>query len=342
MQKKRIGFTLQWHVTNACDQRCKHCYIYNSENKPVANQEISLDVSKKVVDDFISFCRWIGRPPFFVVTGGDPLLYSKIWEVLAYLKSRNVRFSILGNPFHLNSAVCQRLHELGCASYQMSIDGMEETHDMFRKDGSFAATIGAIPLLREAKIKTMIMTTVSRENFQEIGDVIQATTAAGANTYTFARYCPTHGDTEDNLTSGEYRDFLSNIWQQIKSQGMQGTRFLYKDHLWKAFLIEEGVIKPPKNNHEKVADGCHCASDHLTLLPDGSIYACRRFESNVGNIFDKNLYSVWHGKEMRNYRRVADIEGCRDCELLYFCRGCRAVAHGTTGNFFAKDPQCWR
>ncbi|MBR1495369.1 MAG: hypothetical protein IJ601_10035 [Acidaminococcaceae bacterium] len=45
-------------------------------------------------------------------------------------------FTVFGNPFHLDGAVCARLRELGCVRYQMSLDGLRETHDWFRKPGS--------------------------------------------------------------------------------------------------------------------------------------------------------------------------------------------------------------
>ena len=27
-------FAFQWHITDECDQRCKHCYIFSSPNRP--------------------------------------------------------------------------------------------------------------------------------------------------------------------------------------------------------------------------------------------------------------------------------------------------------------------
>ena len=28
----REYFAFQWHITDDCDQRCKHCYIFSEEN----------------------------------------------------------------------------------------------------------------------------------------------------------------------------------------------------------------------------------------------------------------------------------------------------------------------
>ncbi len=26
-------FSFQWHITDACDQRCKHCYIFSEDTR---------------------------------------------------------------------------------------------------------------------------------------------------------------------------------------------------------------------------------------------------------------------------------------------------------------------
>jgi radical SAM protein with 4Fe4S-binding SPASM domain len=45
---------------------------------------------------------------------------------------------------------------------------------------------------------------------------------------------------------------------------------------------------------------------------------------------------------MKTYAEVGNIEKCCDCELLMFCRGCRAVGVNATGNLQAADPMCWK
>ncbi len=41
----------------------------------------------------------------------------------------------------MNDEICRMLKVCGCEKYQMSLDGMRETHDWFRKPGSFDLTI---------------------------------------------------------------------------------------------------------------------------------------------------------------------------------------------------------
>lgn len=90
-----------------------------------------------------------------------------------------------------------------------------------------------------------------------------------------------------------------------------------------------------------VYDGCHCGICHMTILPNGDVYACRRFESKVGNALEESLRDIFIEKE-EVYRDFDKFEKCSKCELRGFCRGCPAVTYGTSGSFYGADPQCWR
>ncbi len=333
-------FGLQWHITNRCDQRCKHCYIFNTTGDRVATSEFGFVEACRLVDNFATFCGQASRKPFITITGGDPLLYPDIWKVLAYIKSKGIKFSLLGNPFHLDEMVAARLKELGCTSYQMSLDGLEATHDLIRMPGSFKATVKKIAVLKDAGIRANIMTTVSGMNYKEIPDLLETVVEAGVTVFAFARYCPTHGDLEFNMTPDEYRQFLVEMWERFQKHANSGTTFTLKDHLWTLLLHEMGMFEP---RPEKIVfEGCGCANAHMTVLEDGTVYACRRFESPVGNAITSDFGSIFFGEKMSKYRDIHLLEGCKDCKLLYHCRGCHAVSAGSTGDFFQRDPQCWK
>ena len=141
----------------------------------------------------------------------------------------------------------------------------------------------------------------------------------------------------------EYRDFLERIWRKFEQYKDSGTTFNLKDHLWTLFLYEKGLFKIPEGlDNDTIYDGCHCGDCHMTILPTGRVMACRRFESEVGNVFREHIHDIYNGERMNGYRRYEKFEKCSRCELLRFCRGCPAVAYGYTHDFYALDPQCWK
>ena len=276
--------------------------------------------------------------------GGDPLLHPDFWQLMELLKAKNYKLAIMGNPFHLTDKTCQNLKAYGCEKYQMSIDGMRETHDYFRKPGSFDCTIEKIPVIRNAGIKCAIMSTVSGTNINEIPDVADLVVKHNADIFAFGRYCPTSQEKDTGIEPLAYRDFLDKLWNKYETYRAQGvnTYFNLKDHLWTLYLYEKGIFKIPGNSKKgMVYDGCHLGICHMTILPNGDVYACRRFESKAGNVFKEQLYDIFITKEEK-YRDFSKFKKCSKCELMGFCRGCPAVTYGTTGNFYDADPQCWK
>ena len=337
-------FAFQWHITDECDQRCRHCYIFPEDacKRPDA---MTWEQLRATFDNCMDFCKTFGRLPYFYITGGDPILHPDFWRLLGLLREHAVPFAILGNPYHLTGEVCRRLRACGCRKYQLSLDGMRETHDWFRKPGSFDCTLEKIGCIKNAGMRAVIMTTVSGVNIREIPAVIDTVVAYGADVFAFARYCPTSREKDTGIAPQDYRELLRVCDRKFREYEAAGcnTWFSKKDHLWTLYEYETGAFRIPADAQEgMIYGGCSCGNCHLTILPTGELYACRRVrESLVGNVLEDRIADVWLGR-MECYREYTRFEKCAQCELLAWCRGCPAVAAGKNGNFYAADPQCWK
>lgn len=335
-------FAFQWHITDDCDQRCVHCYIF-SEGKNRCIKQVSLEDAKKIIKNCEEMCARNKRKPYFFLTGGDPILHPHFWDILEIIHEHDIPFTIMGNPFHLTTENCAQMKQLGCVKYQLSIDGLRHTHDKIRKIGSFDTTLDAIDVLHDGGLQCAIMTTVSGTNIDEIPDIVDLVVEHNVDIFAFARYCPTSLDKSTHIEPLEYRDFLDSMWHKFKEYKNSETYFNLKDHLWTLYLYEKGLFKIDDHlDDETIYDGCNCANCHMTICPDGDVMACRRFESPIGNAFNETLYDLFAGHRIDKYRDYEKFEKCSQCELLRFCRGCPAVAYGYTHNFYAADPQCWK
>jgi radical SAM/SPASM domain protein of ACGX system len=339
-------FAFQWHITDTCDQRCKHCYIFAEDNCKQLT-ETPFDKMEYIVESCLEMCEKIGRTPYFYITGGDPILHKDFWKLAALLKEKNITFGILGNPFHLNDEVCRKLADYGCRKYQLSLDGMRDIHDMFRKKGSFDTTVEKIDCIKNAGMYCAVMSTVSSANINDFPALIDLVAEKNVDVFAFGRYCPTSGQKsgEYHIQPLEYKAFLEMCYKKFAEHKANGceTTFQLKDHLWTLFLYEKGLFTIPENhNPDMIYDGCHCGIGHMTILPNGDIYACRRMESRIGNVSENSMYDLFNGTELDKYRQWNSFEKCNKCELRGYCRGCPAVTFGYTGNMYAPDPQCWK
>lgn len=337
-------FAIQWHITDVCDQRCKHCYIF-SEGHPCL-VSMTWQEMMHTLSQIENLCERLGRTPYIYLTGGDPILHPDFWQLLEVFHEKSIRFCIMGNPFHLTDEVCKRMHDLGCVKYQLSLDGLEETHDSFRKKGSFQTTLEKISVIRNSGMWCAVMSTVSKTNVKEIPKLIDLVDEYGVDVYAVGRYCPTSMkkayDTNIHLSPPEYRAFLEECWAKYESHKDSKTTFQLKDHLWTLFLYEKGLYKLPTSSCEQGTGGCNCGRNHITILPTGDIYACRRMESKVGNVKEDGLYEVFTGSKMDEYRQIEKFTKCSKCELKSVCRGCPSVTYGYTHDMYEADPQCWK
>ena len=337
-------FAFQLHITDECDQRCRHCYIFAGDSRRRIDS-MSWEQLRATVANCEDFCAAFGRLPCFYITGGDPILHPDFWRLLELLHSRRIPFTVMGNPFHLTDEACRRMRRLGCGRYQLSLDGLEETHDWFRRPGSYRATLEKIPMLGRAGIRPVVMTTVSGRNIREVPGIIDAAVKAGAKVYSFARYCPASGEKDTGMTALEYRGLLAAADERFRAWEAAGcgTWFDRKDHLWTLYRYETGEFTIPEGAKPgMIYGGCNCGNCHLSILPNGDVYACRRVrDSRVGSAFEDRLAGLWV-REMEAYREYDRFRKCAKCELEPWCRGCPAVAVGAGGDFYGPDPHCWK
>ena len=247
-------FSFQWHITDECDQRCKHCYIFSEDNCKKLDA-MTWKQMQDVVDNCCDMCEMYDPLPYFYITGGDPILHPDFWRLLELLKERDIPFTIMGNPFHLNDEVCRRLKSCGCQKYQLSLDGMRETHDWFRKPGSFDCTLEKISCIKNAGIRSVIMTTVSGTNIKDVPQIIDTVVKYGVDVFAFARYCPTSEEKDTGITPEEYRELLDAYVALAKKAGKK------RDTIFAHCNLTAGLLRHLQGN----------GSDRLGAATEGAV-----------------------------------------------------------------------
>ena len=89
---ERFDFGVQWHVTASCDQKCKHCYMYDSPfYESEVKNELSLDQCKLILDDIASTCQRWNVKSTLALTGGDPILRKDFFDILKYAQFKGFK-----------------------------------------------------------------------------------------------------------------------------------------------------------------------------------------------------------------------------------------------------------
>lgn len=334
LQVRRNRIYLQWHLTNKCRNRCKHCY-----QDTYTGRDISLSSAHSIMADFLDCCDAFEALPVIALTGGDPMLNTNFWSILRELR-KQAKFdciSILGNPERINDDVSEKLSEFNLKHFQLSVDGMETTHDAIRYKGSFKRTMQAIECLSKNGIPVYIMSTISSINYREMSDVMRSVYDCGAMHWMFARWIPSSkGDC--GISPLNYLKFLRTILQNHKRYEKRGYKKLRKEPL--IALCQGSHITQTES---VVSGGCGMGSSTITMLPDKTLMACRRHPASIIGKWTSEFGFLHHfinNPEMEKYRNIDKIDECGDCKLVKYCRGCRAASYVAYGEDFKKDPQC--
>lgn len=162
--RKKILRYLDVCVSEKCNLKCAHCFA--TAFKKEGESELSLDEWQDTCKQAMDLgCVTYG------ITGGEPLLYEKLFELLERVHPFENLITINTNGTLLTEELARRLYKSGVDILLFSMDSsIDKEHDKFRKqDGTYDKLINAIRIAEKSKLKVTIVCTVSHENIQTKG-----------------------------------------------------------------------------------------------------------------------------------------------------------------------------
>jgi selenobiotic family peptide radical SAM maturase len=319
------SFTLQWHITQACDLHCRHCYDRS------ARSPMGLEEAIRILDDVRAFCRNRHVMKAISFTGGNPFLYPHFLDLYRAASERGFSIGILGNPVD-REKIEQLVSIQKPTHFQVSLEGLQNWNDYIRGTGHFRRTMEFLKVLKDLNIFTMVMLTLTKSNINEIiplADMLYG----HADRFHFNRLSMVGEGA--NLILPEKEEYLTFIGSYEKASRKNAVLGL-KDNML-------GILSY-KNGQEPFGGcttfGCGAAFNFLAVLSDGEVHACRKFPSPLGNIFKQSISEIYDSPQAQRYR--TGCTECHSCKLHPVCGGCLAVAYSLGRDIFKeKDPFCF-
>lgn len=327
-------FTLQWHVTDRCNLRCAHCYQGERGADPAYDDLISaLDQYK----DFLarlSAERHVDVRGHINLTGGEPLVRDDLVDLIREIKEAGLTFALLTNGTLIDHSIAAELRALSPSYVQVSIDGLEGTHDRIRGKGSYRSAVSGLRALKKEGVRTMVSFTAHRGNLGELGRVAGRMRAQGVDKFWTDRMILLGSGAEmssELLSPHETHEYVRRLGRA--RQGIMGMHEEVAMDRALQFLGGSGV--PYR---------CPAGGNLLALLPDGTLYPCRRMPIEVGSVHTDSLSSIYFGSavlsELRSDERLDPR--CQACAFGTVCHGgLRCLSFALTGDPFVADPGCW-
>ena len=323
-------FYLQLHITDKCNLRCKHCYEGFSNAK--ASSLLKPNEIYALLDEYHDFLLNLNVRGKIYFTGGEPILDPHLCDYISRAANLGLCTMVLSNGTLIDYSKALELSKAGTRVVQVSIEGLEDTHDYIRGKNSFQKALKGLDNCVEVGMRTVVMTTLSRFNMSEIDGVIKECIQHGVTSFSLGRLVPTGSGAnlaEQVLTKKE----LFEVFETIKHLRVKYRDLIYisiHDPLWLMFL---GL----KNTH-----GCSAGIRGICIIENGDIMPCRRLNTVIGNIRNNSLIEIWNSPILTHFCYRDNYEGkCKNCKYLKRCGGCRAIAKSLSGSEFGEDPQCF-
>lgn len=338
------GFTIQWHITEKCNLRCKHCY-QEGEKK---SEDLSLNELFQIFDNCLSLNLPYEEGVSFHISGGEPMIRNDFFKFIEKIgensKIYGYKWRMLSNGLLLTDEKAKRLKELGIAGFQVSIEGLEKNNDDIRGKGSFKKTIEGIRILIENRINVSVSLTLTRKNINEVISLAEILNDLGVRTLGPRRLVPTGDGLLIKNTMIDDPEELKNFYLEMMETNKKFTK---QGKKIKIFLgCETAIFNSISLSDDEFGKFALCGvttGRGINIMSNGDFVPCRRMPIVVGNALKDNAYDVYYSEKMKSFRDTNNLHSsCKSCANLSICLGgAKCITYACNKKWELPDPQCW-
>ncbi len=215
--KPRLIF---WELTKGCNLRCIHCRASATELS--SPSDLSTVAARDIIDQIAAVST-----PILVLSGGEPLFRSDVFQLARYGTDKGLRVALATNGTLVTKHVARMIVDSGVQRVAISLDGADAlTHDTFRgSPGAFDAAIAGFRNLKNLGMSVQINTTIARHNAHQLPQVLELAKSLGADAlHTFLLVpvgCGVDIATEQMVPPEEYERMLSWFYDRSLEGGIE-------------------------------------------------------------------------------------------------------------------------
>ena len=347
------GPVVIWNLIRRCNLTCKHCYSISADKDFPG--ELSTQQVFAGMDDLKAF-----HVPVLILSGGEPLLREDIFEISKRAKAMGFYVGLSTNGTLITESNIAAIADVGYDYVGISIDGLRDTHDKFRRRiGAFDESMHGIRLCREAGIKVGMRFTITQDNAHELPDLLQIMEDEQVDKFYLShlnyagRGNKNRKDDVVHQMTRQAMDLLfDTCWADVQA-GRQREFVTGNNDADGVYLLQWIARHQPQQvahmrqvlaNWGGNASGVNIANiDNLGNVHPDTFW----WHYDLGNVKQRPFSEIWPDTSdplMAGLKqRPRPVQGrCGQCQYLDVCNGnTRVRAHQLTDNFWAEDPACY-
>lgn len=177
MTKKPKPFEVSFFINNKCNLNCRHCYVGSN----FSDNNLGLNEYKRIVDEAVSLGARtfgiVGREPLLTWDENTHGLLRKLQKIREGFEGKpKIRFGIVTNATLLDYGKIKSLNSILPDYFDISLDGMEESHDYIRGKGTFKKLDNSLGVIAsnfpKLMKKVVVSFTLMSSNKKDLPEVI--------------------------------------------------------------------------------------------------------------------------------------------------------------------------
>lgn len=215
--KPRLIF---WEVTKGCNLRCIHCRATATEL--TSPTDLSTKKALDIIDQIVAVSN-----PILVLSGGEPLYRSDIFQLARYACDKGLRVALATNGTLVTKEVARMISDSGVKRVSISLDGADAvTHDTFRGiPGAYEAALYGFRNLKDVGMSVQINMTIARHNAAQLPQVLELAKSIGADAlHTFLLVpvgCGVDIAAEQMVAPEAYEGMLNWFYERSQEGGIE-------------------------------------------------------------------------------------------------------------------------
>lgn len=333
--------TAVWEITMGCNMRCKHC---GSSCANPLEGELTTDEALKLCDDLgeLGF-QWI------TISGGEPTT-RKDWHLIAERLSENMIIpTMITNGWLLDESIIEKGIAAQVKTIAISIDGLEETHDLIRKPGSFQRIMHALDLLKQqSRISVSAITTLNKQNIPQLKTLKEILIEKNVRAWQVQIGLPMGNMAafHEMIMEPEQVDEIINFAYETNQEGR--IEIQPADCIGYFNVKEIELRKKTIKTDDYHWRGCPAGKYSMGILHNGDITGCTSIRDPqyiAGNIRRTPIKDIWENPDSFGWNRNLSKEQlngfCGKCQYGHICLGGCANTRLTMGNSInAENRYC--
>jgi MoaA/NifB/PqqE/SkfB family radical SAM enzyme len=320
------------NITSRCNLRCEMCMQPRDEEGDDSSPAIQGKQEELSPGQWIRFVNQVApaRPAFYF-SGGEPLLYKELVDIIAHIKKCGLMAGMVTNGSFL-AKYAEELVRAGIDHITVSLGGPGGGHDAIPGGpGAFRRAVEGIRALKNAKNEQRadfpeikINSVITPQSLDTLAETYEIARGLGVDEFNLqhpifdtARNVALHNRVFAAAFKLEERVSVSEFYEARLTEEEYDNLAGILDHLLSEPRVPriQFFPKAPRSKwHEYYLNldypfrrACTMPWRIMRLLADGTFEPCMHYP--IGNVADTHPLQLWNCMEMRQFRRILRNNG---------------------------------